>query len=152
MSFLKSINNKGGKDSSTADKDASEESSSKNENVTSESVQRPNGKIVQRSTRKKTQQKNVERESLGVEQDRETRVSRGSDMPAPVPKALSQKALLEFMIGLDYPLEGKDYFIAWLTRTYTRKGRSRKSTGKARTIVLDFLMEVFQKLKKEGYI
>jgi hypothetical protein len=83
--------------------------------------------------------------------NREILISRSTSIPALVPKTLTQKALLEFMIGLDYPLEGKDYFIAWLTRTYTRKGRSRKSTGKARTIVLDFLKEVYQQLKKEGF-
>jgi len=78
--------------------------------------------------------------------DRETAISRGFDIPATLPvKILTSKVLADIIVASKLDIEGEAMFKKWVIRRY--KGGSCH----ARTIVLDYLIEIYRQLKHEGF-
>jgi len=78
--------------------------------------------------------------------NRETAISRGFDIPATLPvKILTSKVLADIIVASKLDIEGEAMFKKWVIRRY--KGGSCH----ARTIVLDYLIEIYRQLKHEGF-
>jgi len=69
----------------------------------------------------------------------------------PVKQYLTAKALGDAIARSHFHMDGEGLFKDWITRTYRKKGRGTKLKGAMRTIVLDYLIEIFRQLKSEGY-
>jgi hypothetical protein len=83
-----------------------------------------------------------------VKQDRETAVSRGSGLPATMPRILTPRILAEHIEASKLKIAGELAVKGWLLR---RGREGRKGTKNViRTGELDYLIEIYRQLKSEG--